>query len=144
MTINWNLIKTASGFAGHIPEAIERLASANAEDRENAYWGIDNYAMLQSDLYEAAYYVIEPVLELLEKKYTVNRLLPLTILIEIALGGNGNEIIKLIDNRGKEKSIYQACMDKLKFLYDRISAIEVVEEDEKAEKTFLLETIREL
>ena len=75
--INWKDIKTGSGTAEHIPDAIKQLNSPIATERDNAYWRIDNYAIVQSDLYEAAYYVIEPLVELLEKPYSVDRVKPL-------------------------------------------------------------------
>lgn len=82
-TIDWNKIKTGVGFAGHIPEAIRRLSSPLDSERKHAYYQIDNHAIIQSDLYEAAYYIIDPILEELEKLYVVNRYYSFLVLSEI-------------------------------------------------------------
>jgi hypothetical protein len=87
--INWALLSTAHGNGTHLPDAIAGLNRQTDEERRRVYWQLDNYVVLQSDLYEAAYYVIEPIVELLEHNYTVDRLYPLRALTEIASGGNG-------------------------------------------------------
>lgn len=139
LLLNWGAIKTCVGFAGHIPHAIEQLNSPIEEERRAAYWMIDNYAIRQSDLYEAAYYVIEPIVELLEEKYTVDRTYPLRILAEIAFGGYyENKVITI----GKDEiNLFFACRAKLKALKPRIENIIVMNEKEKKELQDLLEEI---
>ena len=142
--IKWKDIKTASGTAEHIPDAIKQLNSPIAIDRDNAYWQIDNYAVVQSDLYEAAYYVIEPLVELLEKPYSVDRIKPLRLLSEIATGGGDSDIIELKDihsGKGIFKSIHEACKIKISSLKYRIAQIVTKTEEEKEEKDFLMRNI---
>lgn len=137
--IEWNKIKTGTGYATHIPEAIRKLNSFSEHEREKAYWEIDNHAMIQSDLYEAAFYIIEPILELLEKEYTVNRLYPLRILTEISIGGS-SELINT-----KQYGIItmeEACLNYLKDNKQRIEKIIVHDNNEIEEKESLMEEIR--
>ena len=140
-SIHWKDVKTASGTAEHIPEAIKQLNSPVAAERDNAYWRIDNFAVVQSDLYEAAYYVIEPLVELLEKPYSVDRVKPLRLLSEIAAGGGGAELIELKDISGTKESVYEACRAKMIALKYRIAQIITKTEEEKKEKDFLMENI---
>jgi hypothetical protein len=56
--ITWNKLQTANGNSINFPKALELLCSHGENERKAGYWMIDNYAILQSDLYEAAYYVI--------------------------------------------------------------------------------------
>ena len=139
--MNWKEIKTANGNGTHLPNAISQLFSENEKSRYDAYWQIDNSAILQSDLYEAAYYVIVPIVEMLEKKSDVNKLYAIRILTEIALGGNGNEVIELKDKLQIKMTIIQACRDKFKTLKNRLQNIMIEEEDEKEEMETLLNEI---
>ncbi len=82
----WKEIKTAHGTAAHIPTALWGLTSSDPGTREKAYWNIDNVVVLQGDLYEAAYYIIEPLIYMLESDTTPDKRLVTEILIEIALG----------------------------------------------------------
>ncbi|WP_343634748.1 hypothetical protein [Fluviicola sp.] len=136
--IGWSKIKTGVGYATHIPEAIKHLGSFLEEERHKAYWNIDNYVVVQSDLYEAAYYVIEPILELMEKEYTVNRLYPLRILTEIAIGGS-SESIKT--EKYGITTVGEACMRCLRDNRERIEKITVHDENEIEEKETLIEEI---
>ncbi len=52
--IDWSKIKGAHGTCEHIPDAILGLTSEDEEVRHSSYWRIDNYVILQSDLYEGA------------------------------------------------------------------------------------------
>lgn len=85
--INWSKLKQAHGNAGHIPDALRGLTSPEKKIREKSYWKIDNYVVLQSDLYEAAYYVIPFLIEILESGMKNGRSLVYDLLFEI---GNGN------------------------------------------------------
>ncbi len=139
MKINWEEIKTSCGNAKHIPSSIEKLNSKDEEERKSAYWEIDNFVILQSDLYEASYYIIEPLVELLELNYSVDRTYPLRLLAEIALGGNGTKKINI--NGNNSKTIYEACRNKLQELKDRIIKIEAHTNSEIIEKLEILENI---
>lgn len=137
--LDWSKIKTGVGYANHIPESIKSLGSFLEEERQRAYWSIDNYVVIQSDLFEAAYYVIEPILELMEKEYSVNRLYPLRILTEIALGGSP-EVIKT--EKYGVTTVGEACVNCLMDNKERIEKITVYDKDELEEKESLLEEIR--
>ncbi len=138
--IEWDKIKTANGFASNFPTSIKGLLSENEGDRYKSYWQIDNNAILQSDLYEAAYYVIEPIADLLEQEYTVDRLYAIRILVEIALGGNGQDKI-YIDGIENGVTIFDACRSKLLQLKSKIEKVQVKNEKETNELKTLLEEI---
>ena len=142
MPINWRKIKTGVGNASHVPDAIKNLFSQDEKIREAAYWKLDNYVVIQSDLHEAAFYIIEPIVELLETPYSSDRLLALTILIEVATGGNGNDLISINENSNIiQMNLDKACQKKFKELKKRIAAIIVKTDAEKEELEFLLESI---
>ncbi len=140
--INWHKIKTSNGVASLIPEALEKLNSPIEDEREWAYWKIDNNAVLQSDLYEAAYYVIEPIVQLLEAKDCRDPYRLLQLLIEIALGQAPDEI-KIIDESGISISLKKACRRKLKSFEKRIIHAQVIKNEDLEEKEYLLEIIED-
>lgn len=63
--IDWKGLRQAHGDADHIPEAIKGLLSEDEQISERSYWLLDNYVVLQSDLHEAALYVVPFLLEIL-------------------------------------------------------------------------------
>jgi hypothetical protein len=77
--IDWSKIKTAHGTAEYIPQILEKLKSKKYDDRKDGYWKLDNYVVLQSDLYEAAYYVIEPLIQMLNESCEKDFILELLI-----------------------------------------------------------------
>ena len=119
MSKNWSEIKTGVGFATHIPEKLNLLLSPNQETRYNAYWKIDNYAIIQGDLYEASYYIIDPLMNALkDAKYKTEIL---DLLTEIALGfAPETELIVIND---KKVSLMEACHSKLKKYYNQLVEI---------------------
>jgi hypothetical protein len=66
--VPWGDLAVASGRASHVPEALLNLLSPDAETRNRAYWQLDNEVVLQSDLYEAAYFVVPILIMILEGK----------------------------------------------------------------------------
>ena len=139
----WSAIETSYGTAIHFPQALNKLLSSNELVRSEGYWEIDNYAVVQGTLYEAAYYVIEPIVEILEKPYTVDRTLPLNLLIQIVLGYGGEDLVYFSDI-DICLTIEQACKNKLVALKDRIYSIEVITEAEKEDKSVLIEEIESI
>lgn len=113
MTLDWSKIKTGVGFADNIPKQFELLCSPIAEDRKKAYWKIDNYVVIQSDLYEAAFYVINPLVNLLKKSKYKNEII--NLLIEIASGYAPEAEQIIVDNR--KEPLMQACQKELKKNY---------------------------
>jgi hypothetical protein len=117
--IDWNKIRTAHGTAEHIPYSLEKLKSKIFDERKDGYWELDNYVVLQSDLYEAAYYIIEPLIEMLNE--TIEKDFILKLLIEISMGYAPEEI-KI---NGIENNLQDAC-DKL--LKSKITELEIIRE----------------
>lgn len=83
--VNWTNIKTANNRGKLIPLYINKLLSADEDERENAASDIEFEVCCSSTLYEGAYNVIDLIVELLEKPYTVDRRGALSILAEIAI-----------------------------------------------------------
>lgn len=136
MELDWSKIKTSVGFANDIPQQFTLLCSPISEDRKKAYWKIDNYAVLQSDLYEAAFYVINPLVNLLKKTKYKNEIL--NLLIEIADGYAPKSEQIIIDN--KLEPLMQACQREIKKKY--IFFRELLEETtEISEKKLLQELV---
>lgn len=143
--INWNQVDdVGTPAAGHIPTAVEMLIHPDPEIRERqGAAGIENTAFIQGTLYGAAYYVIDLLVELLERDYTVNRLDALQTLYQVVLGSGYGKTILLQDEGNIEKDLEQACRDKLIRYKERLERIEVRDEDEIEEKAYLLERIQE-
>lgn len=51
---NWEHLQTLSGNAKHIPAAVRGLLSENSSEFDQAYWKIENHAVVQGDLYSVA------------------------------------------------------------------------------------------
>ena len=58
MNIDWSRLEACRGASDPelIPEAINKLFSDDSSIRHKAYWGIDNHAVVQGDLYSSAPY----------------------------------------------------------------------------------------
>jgi len=95
--INWSLLQQAHGGAEHIPAAIKGLISPDEATREKAYWQIDNHVVLQSDVYEAAFYVTPFLIEILTSPVSVGREHVYDLLDEIANGHAGAESFVSVD-----------------------------------------------
>ncbi len=97
--IDWSKLRQAHGDASLVPTAIQELISNDSDKREAAYWKLDNYIVLQSDLYESAYYVIPFLLEILKSDSTVGREHVYALLSEIANGYAPENITININNK---------------------------------------------
>ena len=84
--VPWNDIKVASGSAEQVPDALIGLLSPDEETQNRSYWRLDNEVVLQSDLYEAAYYVIPILVQMLADKVPHGRERIYDLLYEIANG----------------------------------------------------------
>lgn len=51
---NWKDLSVLTGTAEHVPEAVLGLLSNNHEAFEAAYWKLDNYVVVQGDLFSSA------------------------------------------------------------------------------------------
>ncbi len=105
--INWSSLEQAHGTAEHIPEAIQGLVSESASEREAAYWKLDNHVVLQSDLYEAAFYIIPFLIEILESGLDPGREHVYGLLYEIA-NGHASDSTVVIYN-GEKFPLMNAC-----------------------------------
>jgi hypothetical protein len=61
----WHEINAQVGYCEDIPQSIRMLVDENPNARENGYWGLDNHVVVQSDLYEGAFYTIPFLLAML-------------------------------------------------------------------------------
>ena len=57
--IRWGDLTVVAGHSDpdRVPLAIEKLFSTDPEERREGYWGLDNHAVVQGDLYDSAPYV---------------------------------------------------------------------------------------
>ncbi|QUJ67382.1 hypothetical protein KDD30_15305 [Photobacterium sp. GJ3] len=106
-SVDWKKLEQAHGDASHVPKAIEQLISEDEEKREKAYWKLDNHVVLQSDLYEAAFYVIPFLLEILRSNISVGREHVYALLAEIANGYASEEVTVFIN--GNRVPLSNAC-----------------------------------
>ncbi len=105
--LNWSSYTQAHGNAEHIPDAIRNLISENATERYNAYWKLDNYIVLQSDLYESAFYVIPFLIEILQSNFDLDKGKIYDLLYEIANGSAPNSMT--VEYKGKLTPLQVAC-----------------------------------
>src|SRR5438128_80126 len=84
--IPWSQKSVASGKADHVPEALAGMVSPDERLRERSYWRLDNEVVLQSDLYDAAYFVIPFLIQYLLERVPHGRDRVYDLLIEIGRG----------------------------------------------------------
>ena len=72
--------------AEQVPEALIGLLSPDEETHNRSYWRLDNEVVLQSDLYEAAYYAIPILVQMLADRVPHGRERIYDLLYEIANG----------------------------------------------------------
>ena len=63
--IPWETLESCGGHSDpeNIPGNIDRLFSEDPKEREKGYWGIDNHAVVQSDLYSSAPYAARLIVD---------------------------------------------------------------------------------
>ncbi len=141
MEKNWKNIKISYGNPELIPTLLADMYSFNDNVVEVAYWKIQHAVVLQSDLYEAAYYVIDPLLNMLKSDEYHNKFWPLDLLYEI-FDGCANENNLIVDENGNSMQLTKACRLKI------VSSVEVIEDakvkskEELKAKFDLLELLR--
>ena len=59
--IPWARLRCLGGTAGHVPEAVRGLLSADPVTVDGSYWRLENHVVAQGTLYEAGTY-LPPVL----------------------------------------------------------------------------------
>lgn len=86
--ISWEELASAHGSSAHFPSAFEMLGSSEPNEREAAYWKLDNYAVLQGDLYEVAPFAADAIIGILESTPEfLGKKQAYDFLIEVANGG---------------------------------------------------------
>ncbi|WP_137940384.1 hypothetical protein [Chitinivorax sp. B] len=105
--INWATLKQAHGFADHVPEAIKGLISDDEKEQESSYWRLDNYVVLQGDLYQSAFYVIPFLIEVVNSEVKSGRAYVYDLLIEISNGYAVDDVLCVFD--GEEYPLGEAC-----------------------------------
>jgi hypothetical protein len=105
--VQWAALEQAHGTAEHIPLALRGLMSSDVEIRNSSYWKLDNHVVLQSDLYQAAYFIIPFLLEILRSCEEEIKTCAYNLLHEIANGYAPDEVRCM--HRGGEVSLVGAC-----------------------------------
>jgi len=82
----WKDLASAHGTCEHIPQAMAGLGDKSASVRQAARWKIDNYVVLQGDLYEGAPWVASELLKMLRRGDLPDRCIVIDLLLEFALG----------------------------------------------------------
>lgn len=106
--IAWSGLSIASGCADNIPQALHGLVSPDENVRKRSYWQLDNRVVLQADLYEAAYFVVPFLIQLLDEKVAHGRDLIYDLVFEIA-NGYAPESVRCRTIEGDELSLKAAC-----------------------------------
>jgi len=105
--IDWSILKQAHGDSSHVPTAIKGLISSDIKEQESSYWKLDNHVVLQGDIYQAAFYVIPFLIEILKSSIFHGRGYVYDLLFEIANGYAPEEV--LCDYDGKMYPLTEAC-----------------------------------
>lgn len=109
--VDWESLRTAHGSAAHVPQALKGLMSDDPSIQEASYWKLDNHIVLQSDLYESAYWVIPFLIEILKSGQAHVRHRTLDLLFEIANGYSSPETVVTV--AGNKLPLRDACVAKI-------------------------------
>ncbi len=111
-SIPWDQLRQAPGDAHQVPEALRGLMSKSMDTCNASYWKLDNHVVVQSDLYESAFYVVPFLLEILNSPECLRRDLVYNLLYEI---GNGYAPITILcqDDTGSVLPLQQACRERI-------------------------------
>lgn len=109
--IEWGKLEHAHGTAEHVPSAIRGLVSESAAERKESYWKLDNNVVLQSDLYESAFYVIPFLIKILKSESQLGREYVYSLLYEIANGSAPDDIT--IEHAGEQLPLTMACRKEI-------------------------------
>jgi len=111
-TVAWSEKSVASGKAVNVPQALVGLLSPDGKVRNRSYWQLDNEIVLQSDLYEAAYFVIPFLVRSLSEKAVYGRDCIYDLLYEIAQGDSPATVV-CQTNDGDLVPLKEACAREL-------------------------------
>ena len=110
--IPWNTLDIASGKGGHVPQALLGLISPDEAVRNRSYWQLDNEVVCQSDLYEAAYFVVPFLLTMLNERVQHGRDRIYDLLYEIANGAAPSSVL-VRTLQGDEIPLKDACAQEI-------------------------------
>lgn len=130
--VTWTGKAVTPGKPGQVPQALAGLVSPDEEVRNRSYWQLDNEVVLQSDLFEAAYFVIPFLLQYLDEKVPYGRDRVYDLLYEIA-NGYAPSTVLCQTSEGDEIPLQAACDRELMkgmhiFLRDAADANSVIRE----------------
>ena len=140
MSIDWKQLKTPAGSAEHVPGAIDNLFSPDEELREDSYWSLDNYIVVQGRLYDSAYYAVDGIVEKLNDPKTLHHYYGIEIIIEILLGRSLDSDY-IIDESGQQKSLEVACRDKIFKYRNSFSELQVKSQRSRESLDLLIDLI---
>ena len=115
--VEWDSLRTAQGInADYIPKALLGLMSVNKEEKEKAYWSLENHVVLQGDVYDSSYYVIPFLVEMIEKTDEETKVYAYDLLIEIINGYSVYDVEILHNEKALElrEANYQNISENLK------------------------------
>jgi hypothetical protein len=96
MSVDWSKLVACAGYASaeQVPKAAETLFTGSPEERQQAYWQIDNYVVVQGGLFESAPYAARLVVDKLKADPAKLNLEILDLLFELANGRAGGLLVE--------------------------------------------------
>ena len=92
---SWSELASATGHCGHIPAALVGLRGATAAGRQEARWRIDNYVVLQGELYEGAPWVVRELVRDIQTDPHPGKALVYDLLMEFALADAPGKVVEI-------------------------------------------------
>jgi hypothetical protein len=124
--VEWDSLRTAQGInADYIPKALLGLMSVNKEEKEIAYWSLENHVVLQGDVYDSSYYIIPFLVEMIEKTDEETKVYAYDLLIEIINGYSVYDVEILHNEKALElrEANYQNISENLDIYLDDLEFI---------------------
>ena len=124
--VEWDSLRTAQGInADYIPNALLGLMSVNKEEKEKAYWSLENHVVLQGDVYDSSYYVIPFLVEMIKKTDEETKVYAYDLLIEIINGYSVYDVEILHNEKALElrEANYQNISENLDIYLDDLEFI---------------------
>jgi hypothetical protein len=122
MNVDWSKLIACNGAASaeQVPNAVEMLFCGSPEERQKAYWQIDNYVVVHGGLFESAPYAARLVVDRLKADPDKLNLEILDLLFELANGNAGGGLVEHGPLKGKP--IQQHCRDTVAEVLPAIAA----------------------
>jgi len=129
----WGSLRWSGGYATELPAGLKRLIVAkNEQEAKEAYWSIDNAVVVQGQLFEAAEFLVAPLLAALADDLSDSaRLRVLDLLFEIGSGvPDESEVAR--GNVGLGERCRRAVCEGVWLIYEQLYSVE-----ERVRKTAL-------